>query len=363
MFKEKRIMFLIAETPVHAGSGSEIGIVDLPIQREKYTEYPKIESSGLKGCLREAFEGYRVFENKQSKLINATKIDDLKKEFPQISDLWTIKVKGEKGQEIEQEKKDKNENRLIKFDEAISITFGPEGEEAHAGAITITDARILLFPVKSLKGVFAWITCPMVLERFKKDLEMVGVSDFDFSNFFALQNTIPRSSNIAISSKIVLEEYTFEVKEDETTTKLAGWLAGKIFPPIQLYNFWREKLKKDLVILSDDDFRHFVKSSTEIITRTKIDDVTGTVQSGALWTEEYLPTDTIMYSIVMFTQPRVEEEEQKGIFKARTPEEEAKLVAKFFEKARPEIIQIGGNQTLGKGFMRVNLLGNCETGG
>ncbi|MCS7200339.1 MAG: type III-B CRISPR module RAMP protein Cmr4 [Caldimicrobium sp.] len=321
MFKEKRIMFLIAETPVHAGSGSEIGIVDLPIQREKYTEYPKIESSGLKGCLREAFENS----------LNEIEINNQK-----------IKANDKK---------------------AISVVFGPEGEEAHAGAITITDAKILLFPVKSLKGVFAWITCPMVLERFKKDLEMVGVSCFGFYNFFALQNTIPSSSNIAISFKVVLEEYTFEVREDETTTKLAGYLASKIFPPTQSHNFWREKLKRDLVILSDDDFRHFVKSSTEIITRTKIDDVTGTVQSGALWTEEYLPTDTIMYSIVMFTQPRVEEEEQKGIFKAGTPEEEAKSVAKFFEKALPEIIQIGGNQTIGKGFMRVKLLGKSETGG
>ncbi|MDW8094081.1 MAG: RAMP superfamily CRISPR-associated protein, partial [Caldimicrobium sp.] len=98
MFKEKRIMFLIAETPVHAGSGSEIGIVDLPIQREKYTEYPKIESSGLKGCLREAFENS----------LNEIEINNQK-----------IKANDKK---------------------AISVVFGPEGEEAHAGAITITDA-------------------------------------------------------------------------------------------------------------------------------------------------------------------------------------------------------------------------------
>ncbi|MCS7202817.1 MAG: type III-B CRISPR module RAMP protein Cmr4, partial [Dictyoglomus sp.] len=151
----------------------------------------------------------------------------------------------------------------------------------------------------------------MVLERFKKDLKLAGITDFNFSDFQNLQNTIPNTSNIEISSKIVLEEFTFEVIKDQNTTKLAEWLSDNIFPNDSSYQFWRDKLKKDLVILSDDDFKHFVKSSTEVITRTKIDDVTGTVQSGALWTEEYLPQDTIMYSIVVFSQPRVETDDKK----------------------------------------------------
>lgn len=311
MFKEKRILFLIAETPVHAGSGSETGFVDLPIQRERYTEFPKIESSGLKGCIREAFE----CTNKQVQV--------------------------------------NSQNISLNGKTAISIVFGPEGEEAHAGAMSITDARILLFPVKSLKGVFAWITCPMVLERFKKDLEIAGITINTNSianvNFNDLQNTIPNQTNLLVSGKVVLEEFTFGVQEKENTSKLAETLSNIIFPDGEAYKFWKDKLKKDLVILSDDDFTQFVKTSTEIITRTKIDNTTGTVQSGALWTEEYLPQDTVMYSIVMFTEPRVEKDEQKGELK------DAKSVAEFFEKGLPEVIQIGGNQTIGKGFVRVKI--------
>ncbi len=356
MFKEKRVLFLIAETPVHAGSGSEVGIVDLPIQRERYTGFPKIESSGLKGCIREAFERYRVFENNESKLIACDKVNELTKSFPDISKAWTLKVKDKSNKLIEVRKTNKDGKNLIKFDEAIFLVFGPEGEEAHAGALTITDARILLFPVKSLKGVFAWITCPMVLERFKKEIEFVGIQGFSFSNFKNLENTLPKQTNIAISSKIVLEEFTFEVREDEITSKIAEWFANAVFPKDNNYDFWREKLKKDLVILSDDDFEQFVKTSTEVITRTKIDNKTGTVASGALWTEEYLPQDTILYSLVMFTSPRVEKDEQKGIFKADSPDKEAQLVSEFFEKGLPPVIQIGGNQTIGKGFMRANIL-------
>ncbi len=43
MWKEAKPMFIIAETPIHPGSGSELGIVDLPIQRERHTNFPKIE--------------------------------------------------------------------------------------------------------------------------------------------------------------------------------------------------------------------------------------------------------------------------------------------------------------------------------
>ncbi|MDI6861169.1 MAG: type III-B CRISPR module RAMP protein Cmr4 [Caldisericia bacterium] len=321
-------MFIIAETPVHAGSGSELGLVDLPIQRERHTDFPKIEASGLKGCIKEAFG----IANKEIEL-NAKKIRPKDK----------IKYI-----------KDNAETELNK--DYLSLVFGPEDSDEHASAITFTDARILLFPVKSLKGIFAWITCPMVLERFSKEIKMAGINSSNFGNFYTLQNTTPRQSNLAIESKIILEEFTFEVNENDITSGIAEWFANRIFPSDNAYNYWREKLKSDLVILSDDDFKQFVKTSTEVITRTRIDDKTGTVASGALWTEEYLPQDTILYSLVMFTEPKVKSDEQKGIFKSVTPQEEAELVAKFFKDGLPEIVQIGGNQTIGKGFVRLKIL-------
>ncbi len=295
MFKRFKPFFIIAETPLHPGSGGELGIVDLPIQRERYTNFPKIEGSGIKGCIREAFENT--------------------------------------------DKSDKN---------LISLIFGPEDGEIHAGAIAFTDAKILLFPVKSLKGVFAWITCPHVIERFKADMRIAGQN---LGNFPAniKENTIPSNSNITISSKIVLEEFTFEVRQDENTQKLAEWLSNKVFPEKKsndVYKYWREKLKKDLVILSDDDFEEFVTTSTEVITRTKIGE-TGTVEPGALWTEEYLPQDTILYSTAMASPVRVIDDKNKI--------KEADEVIQFFINNVPEIIQIGGNQTIGKGIVRIQI--------
>jgi CRISPR-associated protein Cmr4 len=330
MFKKSKMFFIIAETPLHPGSGGEIsGLVDLPIQRERHTKFPKIEASELKGCIRAAFK-------------------DLNREI----EINNQKIKPKDKIKYKEDNKDKETDY-------ISLIFGPEdADESHASAIAFTDARILLFPVKSLKGVFAWITCPMVLERFKEDLKLTDqLNKFLNVDFSSLVNTLPQQTNICIESKVVLEEYTFEIEKNEATTNIANFLVNKIFPQQQddIYKFWREKLQKDLVILSNDDFEQFVLSSTEIIIRTRIDDVTRTVKSGALWTEEYLPQDTILYSIVMASPLRVENEDTKGIFKANAPNEETEKVLKFFELGIPEIVQIGGNQTIGKGIARIQI--------
>jgi len=328
MFKKSKLFFIIAETPLHPGSGGEVtGLVDLPIQRERHTNFPKIEASGLKGCIKEAFRDLNPEIS-----INGQKIKPKDEIFYNAGD------------------KDRKTDYL-------SLVFGPEDtEEAHAGALAFTDARILLFPVKSLKGVFAWVTCPMVLERFREDLGLAKIIDHPLNvDFSILINTLPEQTNIFIESKVVLEEFTFELKENKETSKIAKYLADKIFPN-DTYKFWREKLEKDLAILSDDDFEHFVTSSTEVITRTRIDDITGTVKSGALWTEEYLPQDTILYSIAIASPIRVEKDEAKGVFKAETPDKEAEMVLQFFEVGIPNIIQIGGNQTIGKGFVRIQIL-------
>ncbi|BCB96573.1 type III-B CRISPR module RAMP protein Cmr4 [Dissulfurispira thermophila] len=315
MFKKARPFFIICETPLHCGSGNDIGNVDLPIQRERHTDFPKIEASSLKGGIREAFEEADKDIKVGSLTIN-------------ISDKSTI-----------------------------SLAFGPEQGSDHAGALGFTDARILLFPVKSMKGVFAWVTCPQVLERFKSDLNLCGVNlGFEMPQ----ANTAPKDCSLFINgNKIVLEEYTFEIARDRdesgNCTSLANWLSENLFLANSGIQFWKEKIKKDIVVISDDEFRDFVTLSTEVITRTKINNETGTVQSGALFTEEYLPTDTVLYSLALTTPVFKEKDEEKGIFKQDSANEED-MVMEFFTTGLPEIIQLGGNATIGKGIARVKIL-------
>ena len=319
MFKQAKPLFLIVETPLHAGSGSDLGIIDLPIQREKHTDYPKIEASGLKGKYPRNFR-------------------------------WTLATKDE-----------------------IKLVFGPEQGDLHAGALGFTDARLLLFPVKSVKGVFAWVTCPAVLERFKHDLSICQ-PDINFVDNIPGANTVTNNSELIVkdegdAKKIVLEEYTFTVNPDDKCDVVAKWIAkiaDNVLPSGDpSYDYWRKKVKQDIVVLNDDDFRDFVMLSTEVIARTRIDSETGTVKGTALWYEEYLPTDSILYSLALTTplflkvDDEADEKKKKGIFYTDQTDEknliEAKNVMKFFADRLPNIIQIGGNATVGKGIARTHV--------
>lgn len=331
MYKKATPLFLLCETPLHAGSGSDLGIVDLPIQRERHTDFPKIESSSFKGSIREAFETVIVTnldkeEDKETALSNLEKIN---------------RVFGFDDSIVDQRfSKDDLKNKFSKKDGKPLVDF--------AGAVGFSDARLLLFPVKSMKGVFAWITCPKVLSQFKNDLKYAGKEEESkkietFSGTEIAVTCIGSKIKFDTAEKVVLEEYAFSCDDSKDLTGMATWLSETVFADLPQY--WKDKVKTDIVVLPDDDFRDFVNLSTEVITRTKIDNVMGTVASGALFTEEYLPAESLMYSLVL-TAPEFRKEE---------PMTEEK-VFNFIESNLPPVIQLGGNATLGKGIIRTKLL-------
>src|SRR5215472_13191158 len=102
-------LYLYTESPLHAGVGSGLSSIDLPIQRERTTQYPMIQSTGIKGKIRAAFEGSRKHLTEEERAM-------------------------------------------------VDVVFGPPstsgGGSEHAGALIAGDARLLLFPVRSLNGVF-----------------------------------------------------------------------------------------------------------------------------------------------------------------------------------------------------------------
>lgn len=303
MFSHSGLLFLHAVTSIHAGSGSELGLVDLPIQREKHTNYPKIESSSLKGAIRAAVMAA-----------------------------------------VEKTVRKQVENSLIAS--RVQMVFGKESAEnqsdAQAGAISFSDARLLLFPVKSLRGVFAWITCPLVLKRFNEELKLYRRE----SNLL----TIPSGEGACVASntlivnprtdvkKVVLEEYTYNVRLMNECQELASQLAELVFEGID--NGFSDRL----MVLPDDDFMDFVTLSTEVNARIRIDPKTGTVQPGALWYEENVPPETVFYSYCFAGNSRITNQEMM----------KADEVLSFLKQAEvfPACFQLGGNSSLGKGILR-----------
>jgi CRISPR-associated protein Cmr4 len=336
MFKLAKPFVIRTISPMHVGSGSDLGIVDLPIQREKHTGFPKIEASSLKGSLREALEN----------------IDDSKKQEILENQLKMFL----EGGEINLEKFDNDINLLKNYFYALNLVFGFdedglskevidkfENDKDFAGAIGFSDASVLLFPVKSVRGVFAWITSPSVLRKFAEQLR-IAKAKIDIKTNFQISEDeaiVADRTFMGVNNNVILEEYSFIIKDDSSIDKLSEQL-------VELTGI--DDIKKRLVILSDDSFKDFVNLSTEVITRTKIDNTTGTVSKGALFNEEYLPAETILFFLT-FASPIFQKKENKGIFKNAKKEEE--MVFEFFNESLPEVVQIGGNATLGKGIAEI----------
>src|SRR5712692_1753136 len=306
MITATRMLYLYVETPLHAGAGSGLSSIDLPIQRERTTQYPMVQGSGIKGKLRSA--AYAAAES--------------------MPPTWTI-----------------NE---------INIVFGPEKEGSeHAGALIVGDARILLFPVRSLTGVFAYTTSHDVLNRFMRDTNRGG-KGLDWTIPEAKEHTalVTGKSNITAGKAVVLEEFSFA--EDKSASaevdNIARWIANNALPHTEEYKYWRNKVQDSLVILPEDDFRDFVVNATEIITRISIDRTTKTAAGTALWTEEHLPSDTLLYVPIYATQARKMKKEN-GKEVPEMSADEILQKAATLEKSQNGYIQLGGDETVGRGIV------------
>lgn len=285
MFEAKSMLYLYVESPLHAGSGRALGAVDLPVQRERVTGYPIVQASSLKGRFRA--------EARSRNLAN------------------------------------------------LEAVFGPETDNAseHAGALSTGDAKILLFPVRSLAGVFAWTCSVEVLSRFVRDAAMVGISTGWSVPAKPAQGEAWVNGNVLkAGDKVVLEEFAFAPEQKDNVQAIGQWLAQNALPQGGEYQYWRDELPSRLVILPNDDFRDFVTFSTEVVARIKLNPETKTVEEGALWTEENLPTDTLLYAPLLATPSRAPNVQMTG--------QQVVDAVKGMGMTRT---QLGGNETIGRG--------------
>ena len=282
-------MFIHCLTATHPGSGTALDVVDLPVQRERHTQWPTIPGSTLKGVLRAA-----------------TKTGGM--------DCWE------------------------------QTAFGPDRDKAsdHAGAISISDARILAFPVRSLKGVFAWATCPAVLDRLRRDISVTNYRNDRFPNRVDVrENSVlcPADSPLLIDSDgMLLEEFDFKRIGDDQG--FAAWISDSTVTDATT----AARIRTNLAVIADDAFGHFVRHATEVSARIGLDADTRTVKDGALFWEEHLPPETLFYALVTSSNSRRPGDHTK-----------AAEILQRLSKAMPETLQIGGNATLGKGLCAVRL--------
>jgi len=325
MSSKNALLFIHAQTSLHPGTGTALGTVDMPIQRERHTAWPMIAGSSLKGVVRDK-----------------TRPPDKK------SDEWN---------------------------QWLSVFGAENGDpESHAGALALTDARILAFPVRSAKGVFAWVTCPAVLARLMRDATLAGIADLPFKGdeFLSLENSSIESVAFAAQDtplaidennekRLLLEEFDFTLNTNSGSMESVKPIAEWIGKHATADEFSQKRIANYLVVISDTEFTHFAKNATEVAARIGLDYETKTVTGGALFYEEFLPTETLMYAVVLANSSRwLDSDSGNGaVSKAMTATEVLNFLTSRLNKE--PILQIGANETIGKGLCSVRFESNTVT--
>lgn len=290
---KQKILYLFTRTPLHVGAGSSMGAIDQPIQRERHTRHPIIPGSSIKGVLRYAADS--------------------------LANLASDTIKDMFGPELVGANADK---------------------EARAGNITFGEARPLAFPVRSAKGAFAYITCPLVLRRFARECKLnntMKISEPEDQTCFSGTKVTIKDKK---PEKVVLEEYAFECK-GPFPSEWEKSLKGLIMDPV-----WVEAEGR-LVLLSDGDFSHFVATTTEISQHVRIDPKTGAAAKGALFNIESVPAETLFFSLVHGIERPANN--KKGHYQTDAIKELSQLL-----ESHP-VLQFGGNSTTGLGFCSITL--------
>jgi CRISPR-associated protein Cmr4 len=265
--KEKRLILLHALTPLHVGTGQAVANVDLPIAREKATGFPIVPASALKGVLRDNF-------NNQS---------------------WATQA---------------------------------FGDADRAGAWMFTDLRILCLPVRSFFGVFAYTTCPLILQRLQRHAQVFGIKGFENLSVEVQGADIALASNSALGkgNKVYLEDLDLTAKQSPEADAVANAIAEKLLP-----NSERRYFTERFAVVSNDVFTFLSETATEVVARVRLEDNTKTVASGGLWYEEAVPAEALFYGFVGATSA------------------EPSLAPLQIDQP----LQIGGDATIGRGLCKV----------
>jgi len=292
-----RLLFIQALSPVHCGTGRAIGGIDLPIAREVPTNLPIVPGSTLKGVLR-------------------------------AMDLTDAKLH--------------------------TAVFGPDTINAsdHAGCVQFSDATLLFLPVRSLYGTFAWVTSPFMVRRFLRDAHEAGIEvksgmkEPDSGRAFVVGDRLKSEDG-----KVVFEDLDFDTEPNDPFKGFIEDIVPLLFPGENTQDERRLFLERACLI-NDDVMGLLLQTSMVITARIRINPDSGTVDKGALWTEEALPVESVLFGLVVATPVRL------GNGKAPGPEELFSHVGGLIEST----VQFGGNATVGRGLCRVVMSGEAGDG-
>ena len=299
---QARLFHLHALSALHCGTGQSVDVVDLPIARARATNLPIVPGSSLRGVLRQ-----------------------------QVTDS----------------------NPDAK---AARTLFGPEritgAQDAFAGALAVGDAHLLVLPVRCLAGIVSYVTSPFILRRYARDLARAGVAMPAALPFEPAGNeaaVTPGSVNLVDGKgaergdrsgsgrKLVLEDLDLTAREDASLEGWATHVAQAIHPG-------DAESQSDVILrfalLPDTIMDFLAETATEVRARIALDPETGTVRKGALWYEENLPAEAVLWGVFALSASNNRDD----------PRSEEALAGAI--PASGTLLQLGGKAGVGRGLVR-----------
>lgn len=289
-----------ALSPLHFGTGVALGSIDLPISREANTGLPNAPGSGIKGVVKD-------FLRDQYRLPGAGQSHD-----------------------------------KVAYRHALGVDPGEQESERAQSALSFGDGLLLAFPVRSLCGVFAWVTSPYVIHRLRRVLPQVPAAPAVSTGSCATA----AGANLAANGHVYLHDLKLAANNtgnNASAASLAATLAALIFPGAEnndAVQAERTNFTARFAVVSDEDCAHLTTVGCEVRMRNALQPGSKIVQEGALWSEEYAPVETIFWGTLMADHINGEPGQQ--------------TLADFCQRFGPERgAQFGGKATVGKGVARL----------
>ena len=212
--------------------------------------------------------------------------------------------------------------------------------------------------MRCAKAGFVYATSPLLLARVKRQLTLTGI-DVDWNI------THPESGECLVSNtkllkdnNLALEAYELTAKEDSNLQVIAQWLAKNALPQTDAFKYFHDKLISDLVLLSDDELHYFVLNSTIVEPHVRIDDISGTADGGALFYTENLPSETLLFSLIMASQERYKRGEKPDSTLTAVEVMDALVKGKDqWQALHGRMVQFGGDATTGRGQIICSIAG------
>ena len=210
-------------------------------------------------------------------------------------------------------------------------TFGSANAE-HAGALVVGDARLLALPVRSFKGTFAWVTSPLLLLLAKQDLKC----ELKIPRIAETGAIVPHELCLH-AGKIYLQDLDLVASADNNEiSKVKLWT--KKLQPYVCPDLAEDYFSERFVVVDDETMTFLWETATQVDMRNRLDPVTHTTVTGALWSEESLPPESLLIGLM---------DAHDGWGTGRD---------KVLNCALPKgenVLQFGGKATVGRGRCRI----------